>query len=92
MSKLCAAGFISVKYPEDYSSTWMLTASQNMVKAWKQADSRCSVTGVWCWGKVTLVPAVHRGASECLIMEAGETTVDLGREQENYLLGLGLGK
>lgn len=50
------------------------------------------MTGVRCWGKVTLVPAVHRGASECLIMEAGETTVDLGREQENYLLGLGLGK
>lgn len=91
MSKLCAAGFISVKCPEDYSTTWMLTASQNMVKAWKQAD-RCSVTGVRCWGKVTLVPAVHRGASEYLIMEAGETTVDLGREQENYLLCLGLGK
>lgn len=40
---------------------------------------------------MTVVPAVHRGASEYLIMEAGETTVDLGREQ-NYLLGLGFGK
>ena len=50
------------------------------------------MTGVRCWGKVTFVPSGHRGASECLIMEAGETTVDLGREQENYLLGLGLGK
>lgn len=43
-------------------------------------------------GKVTVVPAVHRGASEYLLIEAGETIVDLGREQENYLLGLGFGK
>lgn len=92
MSKLYAAGFISVKCTEDYRTAWMLTASQNMVKTWKQADSRCIVTGVRCWGNVTLVPAVHPGASEYLIMEAGETTVDLGREQENYLLALGLGK
>lgn len=46
--KLCATGFISVKCTEDCSTAWMLTASQNMVKAWKQADSGCSVTGVWC--------------------------------------------
>lgn len=50
------------------------------------------MTGGRCWGKVTVVPAVHRGASEYLIMESGETAVDFGREQENYLLGLGLGK
>lgn len=40
--KLCAAGFISVKCTEDCSTAWMLIASQNVVKAWKQA-----VGAVW---------------------------------------------